>query len=289
MRIELGLYEISQGRAPMFAIRNRDFALVALFVGTATYTLMTGIAPLASGATRARPSLHFALANSHVNAGDAISATITYSGLPVGTKVLIERSPGTSASEQTVMRVGAKGSGSRHVTLPGQFVGKYRFTAVATGQNGKPISRSAWQQLFSYGDVLLSVLCPDPGATIGGDWCQGGNVQVGANLFAYAIRGNVDFNKPPSYGIIVSFPANTCRSMSLNIAMDSNASQPGDTATVQVIQEIVGAQTMTVQQGVVNTFQVNLDGGPFYVENSSTADDYLYYNGTANCWSRNGI
>jgi hypothetical protein len=273
----------------MFAIRNRDCVLTALLVGIATFTLTTAITPLASGATHARPWIKFALLNSHVSAGDPISGTITYSGLPAGTKVLIERSTGPSASQQVIMRLGAMGSGTRDMKLRGEFTGKYRFAAVATGQNAKPISRSAWQQLFSYGDVPLSILCPDPGATIGGNWCQGGDIQVGANLFAYAIEGNVDFNKPPSYGIIVSFPANTCRSISLNIAMDTNGSLPGDTATVQVIQETVGPQTITVAQGVVNTLQVNLDGGPFYVENSSTADDYLFYNGSANCWSRNGI
>jgi hypothetical protein len=273
----------------MFAIRNRDCALAALLAAIATFILMTGIAPIASSATSARPWIKFALVNSHVSAGNQIAGTITYSVLPAGTRVFIERSTGPSESPQEVVRLGAMGSGTRIVKLHGQFAGKYRFAAIATGKNGKQISRSAWQQLFSYSDVPLSILCLDPGATIGGNWCQGGNVQVGPNLFAYAIEGNVDYNKPPSYGIIINFPANTCRSMSLSIAMDSNGSQPGDTATVQVIQETTGPQTMTVEQGVVNTFPVNLDGGPFYVENASTANDYLFYNGSANCWSRNGV
>jgi hypothetical protein len=135
----------------------------------------------------------------------------------------------------------------------------------------------------------LNALCRAQGAVIGGGGCQGGAVQVGSNLFAFAIEGNMDLNKPPQYGTIIDFPATSCRSLSLEIALDSSNSQPGDTGLVQVIEGTSAPQFATVVQGAVTTFKVTLDGGPFFVQDASNENVYIFYGGTGYCWSSTGV
>lgn len=189
--------------------------------------------------------------------------------MPVGSQVELAAETGSSTVQHVVRRYRARGQGSRVITLSGVPMGSYRYRVIATYSNGKFMTGSSWQRLYSYGIVSLNALCWAQGAVIGGDGCQGGAVQVGSNLFAFGIEGNVDFNKPPIYGTIINFPATSCRSLSLQIAIDSTNSQPSDTALVQVIDGTLAPQFVTVVQGAVTTFNVTLDLSSFKMRPTS--------------------
>lgn len=225
------------------------------------------------------------LGSSQVTSGSPISASMNYLHMPVGSRLEIEMKSGSSTTPTVLKRYAVRGRGSKDLTLPGEPLGLYWYRMTDTFSNGKLISNSAWHKLYSYGDVPLETLCLARGAFIGGDGCQGGDIQVALNLFVYAIEGNGNLNKPPQYETIISFPSSTCRSLSLQISLDSNNSKPGDTAFVQVIETSLAPQHVTVSQGAVTTFDVNLDGGPFMVQNSSNFSDYIFYGGSGSCWS----
>lgn len=270
-------------------VHLRCFYAATLFAVVSVAISLTSTVGYVSAAALPKGTLTWTLARSQVTAGSPISAKLNYVRMPVGSRVDIEVESGSSTMQRVLQRYAVRGRGSRTIALPGVPMGSYRYRVTATYSNGKLIANSTWQKLYSYGDVPLARLCVAQGAIVGGDGCQGGDIQVASNLFIYAIEGNGDLNKPPQYGTIINFPATTCRSLSLNMALDSNNSKPGDTAFVQVIETSLAPQLVTVSQGAVTTFNVNLDGGPFLVQNSSSAPDYVFYNGTGSCWSSSGV
>jgi hypothetical protein len=266
----------------------RSLFFAASFVLASSGILLPLVADNVSAAGLAKGQVTWSLTNSQVTAGTPTSANLRYMRMPAGSRLELVVESGPLATQRVLQRYPARGQGSRAITLPGMPMGSYRFRVIAIYSNGRFMTGSSWQKLYSYGTVSLNALCRAQGAIIGGDGCQGGAVQVGSNLFAFAIEGNVDFNKPPIYGTIVNFPATTCRSLSLEIALDSANAQPGDSVSVQVIEGTLAPQFVTVVQGAITTFDVTLDGGPFFVQDASIENDYVFYGGTGSCWSSTG-
>ncbi len=262
-------------------------------VSLAAPLILTAIAMLVVPSTPAagleKGSVTWSMSSSQVTAGSSVTAVLRYARMPLGSMVEVVVENGATSLQRVVQRFSARGQGSRNVKLARVPMGLYHYRVVAVYPDGKFMTGSSWQRLYSYGTVSLNALCHAEGATIGGDGCQGGAVQVGLNLFAFAIEGNLQLNKPPIYGTIIDFPATTCRSLSLEIALDSANSKPGDTAMVQVIEGTSAPQFASIVQGSVNTFNVALDGGPFFIQNASTANDYIFYGGTGSCWSPTGV
>jgi hypothetical protein len=237
----------------------------------------------------ARPSITWSFSSTTVDVGAPIDAVVIYRSLTPGTRIVVQRQFGSANQMALVARYGARGSGVLRVALPSDPIGSYEYRVLLTQPNGRPITHTGMQRLYVYSDVSLLSLCRAPGATIGGDGCQGGTVQVGANLFAYAILGNALWNKAPQWGTIIDFPATSCRTFTLNFAFNSQQANPSDVATVQVIQAASAPVVGTAVVGAVTTLTVELDGGPFFVENNALYDDFILYNGTANCWSADGV
>lgn len=260
-------------------------ALVAVAV-----VLLQALSIVASdGATLSKPTVHWNLTSTQIDAGTRVGATIRYARLSAGSRILVERRYGTANQLGLVAKYAASGSGTRIVTLPSVALGSYMYRVEATTLKGKVVLKTPFRRLLSYGNVPLSSLCKAPGATVGGDGCQGGNVQVGSNLFVYAIAGNADHFEPPQFGTIVNFPATTCRTLDLTFTLDSNGSQPGETADIQIIQVTTAPEVASTTQGTAGTLTATLDGGPFYIQNSATSGDNVFYNGTASCWSDSGV
>jgi hypothetical protein len=219
-----------------------------------------------------------------VNTGTPVAATLSFSGLPGGAKVIFERQFGTKKVMRAVERLSVSGTGSQNVTLPQVPMGSYSYQVVATRANGKLILRTAMRRLFSYGTVPLSVLCNVPKSTFN-NGCGAGTVQVGSNLFQYEMTGNSNGYRPPQYGTDVIFPASGCRSITLTFALSSTNAQVNEIAYIQIIQTTLDPAMGSTPVGTVGTLTATLDGGPFYIENASTNGDGVYYNGSAICWS----
>jgi hypothetical protein len=219
-----------------------------------------------------------------VNAGTPVAATLSYSGLPGGAKVIFERQFGTKKVMRAVERLSVSGSGSQAVTLPQVQMGSYGYMVLATRANGAVILKTAMRELYSFGTVPLSMLCNVPQATFN-NGCGPGTVQVGSNLFQFEMVGNSDGFRPPQYGTDVIIPANGCRTITLTFALSSSNSQVNELAYIQIIQTSLDPAMSSTPVGTVGTLTTNLDGGPFYIENASTNGDTVYYNGSASCWS----
>ena len=153
-----------------------------------------------------------------VNESTPLGATFSYSGLPRGAKLIFERQFGTAKVMRAVARYTVSGAGSENVTLPAVPMGSFGYRVIATRSNGVIILKTPVKNLFSYGTVPLSTLCNFPKANFD-EGCSSGAEQVGSNLFVYNMIGDYGGYRPPQYGTLVSFPANDCRTLTLNFAL----------------------------------------------------------------------
>jgi hypothetical protein len=140
--------------------------------------------------------------------------------------------------------------------------------------------------------VSLGTLCQNNGVSI--DAVNGcpyiGSSMIGAASFDYAILiENNNDSVSPTYWDLIDFPATSCRSITLTFGMPTDGSEPGDTASIEVITQSQAPQAASVSYGNIATLTATLDGGRWSLENSATnADDEIAVNGTASCTSATG-
>jgi hypothetical protein len=75
----------------------------------------------------------------------------------------------------------------------------------------------------------------------------------------------------------------------LTFGLPADGSQPGDTASVEVVTPSGAPQSVTVAYGSVGTLTAALDGQPWSLKNSaSNADEQIAINGIASCTTSSG-
>jgi len=180
-----------------------------------------------------------------------------------------------------------RGSSAGNAKAPAVALGEYKYRALLRhGPNNLWIS--AIRPLFSYGRVPVSTLCNAPNASFA-NGCGPGTVQVGPHVFTYEFEGNANGCRPPDFScILIQFPKNTCRTLTLMFGLDSNNSQPGEVANIQLIQGTLDPESSSTTQGSLGSATMRLDHGSWYLENNSTNGDLIYYNGWASCYSASG-
>jgi hypothetical protein len=117
-----------------------------------------------------------------------------------------------------------------------------------------------------------------------------GTTTIGTSSFAYTVlvKSNND-SVSPAYWDLIDFPATTCRSITLTFGLPNDGSQPGDTASIEVVTQSMAPQSATVAYGGVGTLTATLDGGQWSLENSaSNGKDPIAINGVATCSSSTG-
>jgi hypothetical protein len=254
----------------------------------------SALAPGAQAASSFHGTLSLHLTSAHVTAGTPIDASISFSGLPTRTSIVVERQFGTAKVERSVGRYSVPDSGTKNVVLPSVPLGSYKYVAVV--EDGKKIlARTGPQSLYSYGDVSLTTLCNAPKVETngGGAVCTPGTVQVGSNLFNYEIMVNETNYQPPQYGTVLNFPRTSCRSLTLTYAASGPDTLASETASVEIVQTSLDPVLSSAPDATLQTFTASLDGGPWDWEYNATISEnyysnYVYYTGSASCWSASG-
>jgi hypothetical protein len=261
-------------------MRRVAFYLALAVLAIVPFSLV-GSATVASAA-RLRAQLAFV--SNQVNAG--IRPTIKYAstGTPAGSRLYLQRQFGLANVWKTVEKL--NGLEGRALTV-GVPQGRYHYR-VAVYTNGRFITSSSVRTLYSYSSVSLATLCNAPNVTVGGSGCAPGTMQVGSHVFSYEIIGDYLGDEPPNYATLIVFPNNRCRTLSLTFGLDSNNSQTGEVAYVQILQRTLDPQHASAPQGRLGSLVARLDRGPWYLQNSTTDGDLVYYNGSASCWSADG-
>jgi len=246
---------------------------------------------MSAGASSSRATATWAFTSVKVNAGTPISVSYRVSGVRAGSLLTFEREFGTAKVWKPVAKFKLVAPGDATVSLPSDPIGSYLYKLrVTTGR--KVVRLTSSHPLYSYGDVSFLTICN--GATGGnGVNCGSGSVQLqNSTIYNYQDQTNTYASAAPGTNEI-SFPNTSCRSGSLTIETGySNATQPGDVSTVQIAQSASDPQLTSLPDTSQTVFNFNLDGGPFVLDdwsNDSNNGEVLYYSGTFNCYTLNGL
>jgi serine/threonine-protein kinase len=216
-----------------------------------------GTATLTGGATQ-------------VAVGSAPSFTFTAQDLGAGESVVLQRTAG-----QTYENVATLSGASGPVTPPALgAMGKYLYR-VAIEHSGAVASASAPVTVEAYGIVQLVPF--NNGA---------GTVQVGSRLFNYTDqKGAAQY---PQYSQNQAWSASTCRSITLQFAQDQNGQQNRSTAYLEFVQTSTDPAYASAAAGTVQSVTVPLDGGPLYINTSSTGEYNIDFTATGSCYTPSG-
>lgn len=256
---------------------------------------LVGFAASASASTSTAPKMATAIPKpgvwlsffptNRVTAGAAQQFSYNSKNLPTGSKLYLQRQVGLAHVWKDIQVLKGYSGWAKTLKVP---QGRYSYRIAAYLKTRK-LKVSSVHYLYSYGPVSLAVLCSAPNVNINNLFygsCNPGTVQVGTNVFSYELGWSADTF--PSYLTAITFPKHTCRSLTLNFGLDSNNSQPGEVAYIQILQTRTDPEIASTPVGVIGNLFAPLDGGPFYIQWSSTDGDSVYVNGSASCWSANG-
>jgi hypothetical protein len=231
---------------------------------------------MASANATARPTASFSFVHDKVSAGKRPSLTYATAHLPKGSTRYLQRQFGFGHVWKNVEPL-------RHAagttTAPAVTMGKYEYR-IRIVAHGKQVTVSKVHPLFSYGRVSYTDLCKS--ATSATD-CQGGAVQIGNTAFTYAETS--DPSAFPTYTPELSDNKTSCSSITVNWG-DTNTSE---NSYIKIIQSATDPQKSSTPNGTVGKLVAELDGGPFFLDDSSdTCFDNIYFNGFALCYTGTG-
>jgi hypothetical protein len=248
---------------------------------------MVGITALACFATSAaqaadsasHPSAYFHFKDERVT--PKLKPIVIYSAkdLPADSVIDLQRQFGTGHVWENVQKLKAAAG---TVTAPAVEMGKYGYRIRVT-KGSKVVVTSATHTLYSYGSVPLNAFCNESYV----DYCGSPQtVQIGQTIFTYTLEGS---NPPdyPTYGDVLEFNSTSCDSITVRFGTSDTTT--GDYAYLEVIQERSDPQYGKAPVDTIGKFHATLDGGPFYLEDSETADNPDYMTGSANCYTLTGL
>lgn len=205
-----------------------------------------------------------------VDTGSAPSFTYAAQGVPSGDSVMLQRTFGQAYQDVATLS-GANGP----VTAPAlSAMGKYLFR-VAIESNGTPVATSAPVTVEAYGNVPL--LPFNDG---------NGTVQVGNRLFSYT--DNQSSSQYPQYQQNQAWTASTCRSITVQFAQDQGGQSNNGTAYLEFVQTSSDPANASAPAGTVKSVTVQLDGGPLYINTSSSTGNGIDFTATGSCYTPSG-
>jgi len=205
-----------------------------------------------------------------VDVGSAPSFTYTAQDVTSGESVVLQRTFG-QAYENVVTLSGASGP----VTAPALgTMGKYSFR-VAIENNGTPVATSAPVAVEAYGTVQL---VPFNNGS--------GTVQVGNRLFSYT--DNEGSAQYPQYSQNQAWTASTCRSITVQFTDSQGGQQDNGIAYLEFVQTSSDPAYASAPSATVKSVTVPLDGGPLYINTSSSTADGIDFTATGSCYTPSG-
>ncbi|TVZ04276.1 serine/threonine protein kinase [Trebonia kvetii] len=205
-----------------------------------------------------------------VDAGSAPSFTFSVQDLGSGESTVLQRTFGQTFEDVQTL-TGATGS----VTPPKlNAMGKYSFR-IAIESGGAVVGVSAAVAVTAYGDVPL---VPFNNGS--------GTVQVGNRLFSYTDQeGTYQY---PQYEQNQVWSASTCRSITVQFTQSQGGQQAGSTGYLEFVQTSSDPAYASAHAGIVKSITVPLDGGPLYINTSSTGGYQIDLVATGSCYTPSG-
>lgn len=137
--------------------------------------------------------------------------------------------------------------------------------------------------------VTLRALCNAPGHTSYICGLKTRTKTVGETLFSYQGTTNPNRNnKYPEFDEIMGLPSTTCKTITLQFGADAYNMEPDDKVVLRVLQSSGGLEA-EAKPGKIGNLTVTLNGGPFKVEGATTNGNSVVANGTAECFTANGV
>jgi hypothetical protein len=240
------------------------FAVPAIAAGT-------GAAPHSTAA--AKPTAEFSFTHNRVKQKTRAQFTYATAHLPQGSSVYLQWQVGTAHVWQNVLRL-KHASGTDSTPRVGMGKWKYRIRVV---RDRSTVVSSRSRTLYAYGTVSYARLCD---VWTGG--CTPFDVQIGETDFTAVYGVNLDYY--PDFSTVLQYHATSCRSVDMQYATQNS----GEEEYIQLVQSKGPAQSGQGPGNQVNTFKASMDGGPFILEAADDTGDWLYLNGSANCYTNNG-
>ena len=144
----------------------------------------------------------------------------------------------------------------------------------------------------TFGPVTLLTLCDAPGAATSDASCENGSVQLGNNVLNYEIGSGYGYQYPNWDNVVELLPS-TCTSVTIRFGAPTTNPNvtPQDLVYIKLVQSTNAPVVASTPFNTVGTVTAPLDGGPLYVETSSTTDYFYldtYFTGTAQCSTASG-
>ncbi|HEV3323791.1 MAG TPA: hypothetical protein VG147_16565 [Solirubrobacteraceae bacterium] len=237
----------------------------------------------------AEPSVLLSIPAS-VSTGTPATVTWKVAGRPAGARVALQRAMGSRHVFRTLKMLGSSMGSS---TLPSYGLGSYTFRVIVIGSRGRLLAQSVTRTLRVYGTVPLAALCP--ALTFDEDFnfgCSTGVVQASGHVFEYVAK--VAMDNEGHQTVALTSPQTTCRSIGLQFVGGVGGESYVKSYTVALVQTSLDATQVTGTPGELEQMTANLDGGPWQL-NTQANRPYgagsltLFFNGTASCYSANGI
>jgi hypothetical protein len=116
-----------------------------------------------------------------------------------------------------------------------------------------------------YNPVSLAILCSNQNAQSNFNDCSGNEIAVRIGQSVYDFSSNVFTSDDGSAHAALSFPASTCRSLSLRFSINPQSLPPSNlTVTVSVVQS--GTRSVTIAPNQVGKLSVPLSSGPWEID-----------------------
>jgi hypothetical protein len=258
----------------------RRIIVVAAAAPVAILIAGASVPAIASAHAKTRPTASFTFVNDKVDAGKRPSLNYTTAHLPKGSVRYLQRQFGFGHVWKNVERLRLAAG---KTTAPAVPIGKYEYR-IRVVARGRQVVVSRIHPLFSYGRVSYTDLCKSASSHTD---CSSGAVQIGNTAFTYA-----EDDIPavfPRYSQELSDNTTSCSSITVRWGyVDADMSN----SYVKIIQSATDPQKGSTANGTIGKLVAKLDGGPFFLDSSAdsnNADEFIYFNGFALCYTDNGL
>src|SRR5579871_4071503 len=225
-----------------------------------------GMLPAAAAAAKTPAGIHlsWSIASNQVDAGTGPTITYSVTGLVKGERFYLDRRVGTGQVWQAVATLPLK-NGSGAVVAPPLQQGAFRYRLAVYNSRHRLARVSTTKSVYSYATVSLLTIASGSTQT----------VQVGDQLFTYVASDSSGTNIGQT-NTILSMQRTTCRAIMLQVAttetvFGDGTGTSGGSTLLSLIQQSADPQSLTVDGGTTATFSGSLNGGPWALEDSTTA------------------
>ncbi len=227
-----------------------------------------------------RPTMSLTIPRNHVHADAPFRINFASTGLPGGSILSVQQQGGAAHAWKNVARLDGS-SGSTIVSGTPMGLYEYRISAI---KKTHAVAASEAKSLYSYGDVTMMALCRALHAR-----CSGGSEQIGAKMFAFAEGFNAPGATYPHYETLFGASHTSCRGATITFATYTPG-HPGE-AYLRLLQhesEPEPEEASTSATAIGRT-DVAFNGGPWYLESSSSDGNNDVINGTFSCYTPTGL